>query len=189
MSDNVELLEPACRSDLLSSMQRLMIIVCASLIVTGCGCTGAERAEPAPAEPAGSAASIEYAWFGLSLEAATEKAASQQVPLVTIAIDGEMVPATADRVPERIRVALQDNRIIFAKIEAGSLVEGVVDPAFVSLIGQPVDAVTAAAGQHGASSVRVVSRDGESLPATRDHRPNRWNLHIRNGVVTGLTFG
>lgn len=37
--------------------------------------------------------------------------------------------------------------------------------------------------------VRVIFRDGEPLPATKDFRPDRVNLAVEDGVVTGATSG
>ena len=36
---------------------------------------------------------------------------------------------------------------------------------------------------------RVVQRDGESYPATKDYNPDRANLTIQSGVVTDVQFG
>lgn len=36
---------------------------------------------------------------------------------------------------------------------------------------------------------RVVKRDGESLPVTRDYRPERLNFTVENGKVTAVTNG
>jgi len=36
---------------------------------------------------------------------------------------------------------------------------------------------------------RVIMRDGQSLPVTRDYRPERLNFTIENGKVTAVTNG
>ena len=36
---------------------------------------------------------------------------------------------------------------------------------------------------------RVINRDGQSLPVTRDYRPERLNFTIENGKVTAVTNG
>ncbi len=36
---------------------------------------------------------------------------------------------------------------------------------------------------------RVVKRDGEDLPVTRDYRPERLNFTVEKGTVTGVTNG
>ena len=34
--------------------------------------------------------------------------------------------------------------------------------------------------------VRIVQRDGASLPITEDYSPNRWDLEVESGVVVGV---
>ena len=36
---------------------------------------------------------------------------------------------------------------------------------------------------------RVIKRDGQSLPVTRDYRPERLNFTVENGKVTEVTNG
>lgn len=38
-------------------------------------------------------------------------------------------------------------------------------------------------------AVRVIERDGEGLPHTDDHQPDRVNLHVEDGVVVHATLG
>jgi hypothetical protein len=51
-----------------------------------------------------------------------------------------------------------------------------------------VDEATAWANERG-MTVRVVKLDGESLPGTKDYRPERINVEVENGVITAATLG
>lgn len=55
-------------------------------------------------------------------------------------------------------------------------------------IGHSEEEVTQAVLE-GGGEVRVVERDGEHPPVTRDVHPNRANLTIEKGIVTKITFG
>jgi len=57
-----------------------------------------------------------------------------------------------------------------------------------SLIGHRLEAVEAAC-EAAEVSHRVIERDGESLPATMDYRPDRLNFSVRDGVVVDVTKG
>lgn len=41
----------------------------------------------------------------------------------------------------------------------------------------------------GEVSYRVVERDGEAFPVTMDHRPDRLNFKIKDGVIAAVTKG
>ena len=57
-----------------------------------------------------------------------------------------------------------------------------------AVIGMTVDEATAWANERG-MTVRVVKLDGESLPGTKDYRPERINVEVENGVITAATLG
>jgi hypothetical protein len=55
------------------------------------------------------------------------------------------------------------------------------------LVGLTEEAATAAAEAYG-WILRVVRRDGEDLPATRDFRPNRVNVEVTDGEVAAIAY-
>ncbi len=57
-----------------------------------------------------------------------------------------------------------------------------------ALVGKTEDQATSEI-ESASHEVRVVSRDGQQFPATRDYRGERVNLTIDNGVVTAATIG
>lgn len=57
-----------------------------------------------------------------------------------------------------------------------------------SLVGHSFDKLEPALEAAGIR-YRVVERDGESFPVTRDYLPERLNFRIKDGVVTGVTKG
>ena len=52
-------------------------------------------------------------------------------------------------------------------------------------IGLPLDEFTKAAEELGLT-VRVAREDGEDLALTMDYQPNRLNVEVADGVVTGV---
>jgi hypothetical protein len=59
------------------------------------------------------------------------------------------------------------------------------DESASALVGLTEDEATEAAEACG-WILRVVRRDGEDLPATRDFRPNRVNVEVTDGEVTAI---
>lgn len=53
------------------------------------------------------------------------------------------------------------------------------------LVGMSEEDLVAAASEHEVL-VRVVIRDGKSLPSRTDRRPNRVNIEVSDGIVTGI---
>lgn len=57
-----------------------------------------------------------------------------------------------------------------------------------SLIGLPLKTAQSAADTQKIPH-RVIEIDGQPQPATRDHRPQRLNFTVKDGIVTAITKG
>ena len=62
------------------------------------------------------------------------------------------------------------------------------DPARAALIGL-TEAAAVEEAESGGWVTRIVARDGENYPATKDYRPERVNLTVDGGIVTSVFAG
>jgi len=139
-------------------------------------------------EPAGGEVTLE--WFGHSEDDAIAKATDEGREWRIGRSDDETFPLTEDFVPGRVTFDIDDGTVTFARIELdrGIDVEGAEDPADVGYVGVSVDEAMTVADEAGRAA-RVVMVDGEARPATADFIEDRLNLHVVDGVVTGITLG
>ncbi len=131
-----------------------------------------------------------FEWFGLTVEKAKAKAATQSTPFRVVQKDGKPLPRTKDYRPGRINAHVEGNRVIAVSIEGQSqrIVEGVIDTNHLSLLGYSEEEAATRAQSVGLP-FRVVMRDGKSYAVTLDYIAERANATVEDGIVVAITPG
>ncbi len=151
-------------------------------------------------------------YIGLPVEEAQTKAAEENRKFRVVELDGQPQPATKDYRPGRINATISDGVVTDVSIEGmdsektdtsddttqidpespmgkfEAAQQEAIDTATElseSYIGLDLQAAEDKSVEDGLE-FRVVSQDGESLPATADYRPGRLNATVDDGVITSV---
>ncbi len=154
------------------------------VVVTFSACNSSQTPTPTPVDRSDSSEETPSPtpaadYIGLSVEDAEVRASANGELFRVVVEDGEPLPTTRDFQPGRINASVENGVVASYEVEG---VEAAASPLSSDYIGLTTEAAETQAIANGVL-FRVVSRDGEPLPATMDYRPGRINASVENDIV------
>jgi hypothetical protein len=125
-------------------------------------------------------------YVGMTVTEAESKAATEDVLFRVVMRDGVPLPATMDYRPGRINATVEGDIVTSYDVEgegSSDSSDTSVDTSGSTYVGLTVMQAEAQAVASGVP-FRVVMRDGEQLPVTKDYRIGRINATVEGDIVT-----
>ncbi|PID70653.1 hypothetical protein CSB37_01035 [bacterium DOLZORAL124_38_8] len=123
---------------------------------------------------------------GLTQAEAEQKAKSENRVFRVVEEDGKLLATTMDYMPSRLNAVMKDGKVVSVTLEGANDVSLEKPVAMISFFGLPEKRAVALAKQNKVD-FRVVERDGNPLPTTRDYRPGRINAVVKDGKIVSFT--
>lgn len=168
----------------------ILVVILVAIVATGAYFFYTKEEVTAPASEYLNTETVVVGFSGLTVAEAEAKADADGVMFRVVERDGELQPTTRDFQEGRINATVRNDVVIEYTIETMSpvLEDNPVEESsnHDSIIGMTK---TEAEAYVAANDVdfRIVSIDGEALPATLDYRPGRISAETVDGIVVRYT--